>query len=78
MSEGRDPLQCTFEDAERNHLRDGMRMSVRAKIEFFEEMLDLAWRSGAAQRAERQMKRASSERQDEPPADESGKGVRFI
>lgn len=53
LTDPRDPLQCTFADAELNHLRDGIRMSVRAKIEFFEEMLDLAWRSGAAQRAAR-------------------------
>ena len=53
MTRPPDPLQCTFEDAERNHLREGIRMSVRAKIEFFEEMLELAWRSGAAQRAAR-------------------------
>ncbi len=45
--EQHDDLRCTFEDAERNNLLAGMRMSTRAKIEFFEEMIDLAWRTGA-------------------------------
>ncbi|MDE2345657.1 MAG: hypothetical protein KGL13_04235 [Gammaproteobacteria bacterium] len=40
-------LQCTFDDAERNHLLDGMRMSTDDKIRSFESMLDFAWRSGA-------------------------------
>ena len=42
-----DALRCTFEDAEHNNLLAGMRMSTRAKIEYFEEMIDLAWRTGA-------------------------------
>lgn len=40
-------LRCTFEDAERNNLLAGIRMSTRAKVELFEEMLDFAWRTGA-------------------------------
>lgn len=40
-------LRCSFQGAERNHLRDGMAMSTRDKIAFFEEMLHLASRSGA-------------------------------
>lgn len=40
-------LRCSFQDAERNHLREGIAMSTRDKIAFFEEMLVLASRSGA-------------------------------
>ena len=50
-----DPLQCTFEDARRNHLRDGIALSTAAKVAFFEEMVELAFRFGARDRlAERQ------------------------
>ena len=45
--EQQNDLKCTFEDAERNHLRDGIRMSTRDKIQSFEDMLDFAWKSGA-------------------------------
>ena len=45
-----DPLQCTYEDARRNHLRDGMALSTAAKIAFFEEMVELAMRFGARDR----------------------------
>ncbi len=45
-----DALQCTFEDAERNHLLDGIAMSTEAKVAFFEEMLVIAQASGALQR----------------------------
>ena len=45
--DARDDLRCTFDDASRNHLRDGIRMSTHDKIAFFEEMLLLASRSGA-------------------------------
>lgn len=47
MNSKPDPLTCSFEDAARNHLRDGIRMSTNAKMAFFEEMLDFAWRTGA-------------------------------
>lgn len=47
-----DVLRCTFEDAERNHLLDGIRMSTRSKIELFEEMLDFAWKTGAIRKPE--------------------------
>lgn len=40
-------IGCSFQDAERNHLREGIAMSTRDKIAFFEEMLILASRSGA-------------------------------
>jgi hypothetical protein len=46
----RDPLSCSFSDAERNHLLDGIRMSTRAKIAFFEEMVSLAVAVGARDR----------------------------
>ncbi len=53
-----DPLQCTFEDARRQHLRDGIAMSTAAKIAWFEEMLTLAVRFGAVDRLrDRPMKR---------------------
>ena len=45
-----DPLQCTFEDARRQHLRDGIAMSTAAKIAWFEEMVTLAVRFGAVDR----------------------------
>lgn len=45
--EHQEETRCTFEDAERNNLLAGIRMSTRAKIELFEEMLDFAWRTGA-------------------------------
>ena len=45
-----DPLQCTFDDARRNHLRDGMALSTAAKVAFFEEMVELAFRFGARDR----------------------------
>ncbi len=38
----RDPLQCTFEDARLNQLRDGIAMSTDSKINLFEEMLSFA------------------------------------
>ncbi len=45
-----DPLQCTFEDARRNILRDGIALSTAAKVAFFEEMVTLAVRFGARDR----------------------------
>lgn len=45
-----DPLQCTYEDAWRNHLRDGIALSTAAKIDFFEEIVLLAYRFGARDR----------------------------
>ena len=37
----------TFADAERAQLYDGVRLSTSAKIDFFEEMIELAYQSGA-------------------------------
>ena len=42
-----DVLRYTFEDAEREQLRAWARLPASAKIEFFEEMIELAYRSGA-------------------------------
>lgn len=38
---------CTFEDAERAHLRQWIALSSAAKVDFFEEMIQLAYQSGA-------------------------------
>lgn len=45
-----DALQCTFEDARRNLLRDGIALSTQAKVDFFEEMVELIVRFGARDR----------------------------
>lgn len=45
-----DPLQCTFDDARRVHLRQGIILSTRAKVDFFEEMVAFAVRFGARDR----------------------------
>lgn len=42
-----DPAGFTFEDAERAQLRAWIGLSTAAKIDFFEEMVELAYRSGA-------------------------------
>ena len=56
-----DPLQCTFEDARRVHLRQGIALSTRAKVDFFEEMVAFAVRFGARDRL-------ATRRADEPNA----------
>ena len=45
-----DLLQCTFDDARRVHLRHGISLSTRAKVDFFEEMISFASRFGARDR----------------------------
>lgn len=45
-----DALQCTFEDAKRNLLRDGIALSTQAKVDYFEEMVALIVRFGARDR----------------------------
>ncbi len=45
-----DSLQCTYEDARLNHLRDGIALSTSAKVDFFEEMLSFALHFGARDR----------------------------
>lgn len=57
-----DPLQCTFEDASRQHLRDGIAMSTAAKIVWFEVMVTLAVHFGAVDR----LRDRPMERNDDP------------
>ncbi len=45
-----DQLQCTFEDARRVNLRQGIALSTGAKVAFFEEMVSFAIRFGARDR----------------------------
>lgn len=45
-----DPLQCTYDDARRVHLRQGIALSTRAKVDFFEEMVSFVARFGARDR----------------------------
>lgn len=45
-----DPLQCTFEDARRVHLLEGIALSTSAKVALFEEMLTFALHFGARDR----------------------------
>lgn len=40
-------LEFSFEDAEREQLMSWVRLSASAKIDFFEEMVELAYHSGA-------------------------------
>ncbi len=42
-----DPLQCTFDDARRQDLRDGIAMSTAAKVAWFEEVVELIVAVGA-------------------------------
>ncbi|MDR6990650.1 hypothetical protein [Luteimonas sp. 3794] len=42
-----DAAGFTFEDAERAQLLDWIGLSTAAKVDFFEEMVELAYRSGA-------------------------------
>jgi len=45
-----DPLQCTFEDARRINLQQGIALSTSAKIAFFEEKVSFALKFGATDR----------------------------
>ena len=45
-----DPLQCTYEDARRNQLLQGIALSTADKIAFFEEMVDFILNFGARDR----------------------------
>ena len=62
-----DPLQCTFEDARRQHLRDGIAMSTAAKIAWFEEMVTLAVRFGAVDRLRDRPERSVVDKTDSAP-----------
>ena len=50
MTTTTDPLQCTYEDARRVNLRQGIALSTAAKVAFFEEMVSFAARFGARDR----------------------------
>lgn len=56
-------LRCTFADAEHNNLLAAIRMSTKAKVELFEEMLNFAWRAGVIKKPNE-----SAPLQSEPPA----------
>ena len=43
-------LPATYENVRRQQLRDGIALTTRAKIDFFEEMVALAVRFGARDR----------------------------
>lgn len=45
-----DPLQCTFDDARRTTLIQGIALDTRAKIAYFEEMVSMAVKFGARER----------------------------
>ena len=62
-----DQLQCTFEDARRQHLRDGVAMSTAAKIAWFEEMVTLAVRFGAVDRLRGRPERSVVDKTDSAP-----------
>lgn len=52
-----DPLQCSYEDARRVHLRQGIALSTRAKVDFFEAMVSFALKFAARDRlADRRVK----------------------
>ena len=42
-----DPLSCTFEQAEDRNLIANINASTRAKVEFFEEMIEIGFKFGA-------------------------------
>ncbi|MGB9429941.1 MAG: hypothetical protein WCC11_08735 [Gammaproteobacteria bacterium] len=46
MGEKIDFLSVTAEEAEREELLRGIRMNTQEKFEYFEEILNLAWRMG--------------------------------
>ncbi len=54
-----DPLQCTFDDARRVNLRQGIALTTSAKIAFLEEMVTRAVRFGARDRLAARRVRAS-------------------
>ena len=63
-----DPLRCTYDDARRNTLLQGIGLDTRAKVAFFEEMVSFAFQFGAVDKLAG--RRASST--------ESGVGARPI
>ncbi len=63
-----DPLQCSFEDARRTHLRAGVALSSSAKVAFFEEMVTFAASFGARDR----LAGRHASQPGTPPAAEAG------
>ena len=59
-----DPLQCSFDDARHNLLREGIALSTRAKVEYFEEMAEFALHFGARDRLA--VREPGSRAEDEP------------
>ncbi len=45
-----DSLRCTYDDARRNTLLQGIALDTRAKVAFFEEMVSFALKFGAIDR----------------------------
>lgn len=45
-----DPLQCSYEDAKRTNLLNGIALSTAAKVAYFEEMVSFALHFGARDR----------------------------
>jgi hypothetical protein len=41
------PISCTFEQAEERNLSAGINASTRAKVEFFEDMIEIGFKFGA-------------------------------
>ena len=44
-TENQKSLSCPFEQAEENHLLDGIKLSAAQKIEWFEQVTWLAWQA---------------------------------
>ena len=42
-----EPLSCTFEQAEESNLIASINASTRAKVDFFEEMIEIGFKFGA-------------------------------
>jgi len=53
LTEPEADLSCTFDDAERNHLLDGLRMSVEQRVAWFEEAVGLVYLVGERGRGKR-------------------------
>lgn len=56
-----DPLQCTFEDARRQLLLDGIAMSTADKIAWFEQMVELVVKVDAVNRLAAEQEKQGAE-----------------
>jgi hypothetical protein len=61
-----DPLQCTFDDARRQHLSDGIAMSTADKVAWLEIMVELIVAAGAVDRLVCERRRAINTSQEAP------------